>query len=306
LIPANPPVAVASANYYFVPPARVGNPPEIAVEVDAPEPAERPDLYGDAQWVRVYVTELPQVVPLADLVTTNALVPQDPTQLESDYSIMQDEPASGGNGKRKRHRHQGTLKPTTRMVVRRIEMYQFTGPYDPITHEALRADGLCNVPGPGELGDLISAQMTGVEVQSDSVTVTKTGNGNVDSGDKFITCGSKCVAPYNAGTLVALTAKAASGSVFAGWGGGGGGTTANPVLSAKISGGKDSVVSGSGAINCGKICAASLPSGTVVNLTTAAEPGFFFVNWSGACAGTAPTCQVSVISSATAQANFAN
>ncbi|MBK7977831.1 MAG: hypothetical protein IPK07_32800 [Deltaproteobacteria bacterium] len=33
----------------------------------------------------------------------------------------------------------------------------------------------------------------------------------------MISCGSKCVSPYSAGSLVQLTAKASSGSVFAGW-----------------------------------------------------------------------------------------
>ena len=63
--------------------------------------------------------------------------------------------------------------------------------------------------------------MTAVLVQSNSVTVTKSGNGTVDSADKLISCGNKCVAAYNAGAAVTLTAKAASGSVFAGWTGGG-------------------------------------------------------------------------------------
>jgi uncharacterized repeat protein (TIGR02543 family) len=39
-------------------------------------------------------------------------------------------------------------------------------------------------------------------------------------------------------------------------------------------------------------------------LTATPEPGFTFVNWSGACTGNAATCTVTVNSSATAQANF--
>ncbi len=41
------------------PPAAANNPPQIVVEVDAPEPAEAPAQYGDAQWIRIYVIQLP-------------------------------------------------------------------------------------------------------------------------------------------------------------------------------------------------------------------------------------------------------
>ena len=41
---------------------RAGDPPQVEVEIDAPEPAEAPELYGDAQWMRVYVVQLPREV----------------------------------------------------------------------------------------------------------------------------------------------------------------------------------------------------------------------------------------------------
>jgi hypothetical protein len=222
LVPASPPTAVPFASYYVAPPVAPGNPPQVVVEVQAPQPAEAPNLFGDAQWIRFFVTQLPVEVTLDQLVADNAaVVPMDAAQLESNYAIIQDEPAAGGNGKRKRKRNQGNLLPTTRSVVRRIETWEFTGAYDPITHEALCADGTCNAPAPDEIGNLISTQMTVALVQSDSVTVTKsgTGSGNVDSADKRIACGSKCVAPYDNGQLVTLTAKSASGSTFGGWSG---------------------------------------------------------------------------------------
>lgn len=100
------------------------------------------------------------------------------------------------------------------------------GAYDPATHEALCADLTCTAPGVGEQGDFVSAQMTAALVQSDSITVGITGNGKVESAEKRIACPNKCVAPYNQGTAVTLTAKANSGSTFAGWTGGCTGTNA--------------------------------------------------------------------------------
>ena len=170
-----------------------------------------------AQWIRVFVTQLPVEATLDGLVADNqAVVPMHRAQLESDYSIIQDEPVAGGNGRRKPKQSRGLL-PTTRSVVRRVELWEFTGNYDPITHEALCADLACNVPAPNEIGELISAPMSAAIMQSDSVTVAKTGSGNVESADKRISCGNKCVAPYNAGAPVTLTAKPGSGSVFSGW-----------------------------------------------------------------------------------------
>ena len=81
-------------------------------------------------------------------------------------------------------------------------MWEFTGDYDPVTHEALCADLICNAPAADEIGKLISTQMTVALVQSDSVTVTKSGPATATSTrpTSASRCGNKCVAPYNAGS----------------------------------------------------------------------------------------------------------
>lgn len=222
LVPIDPPTSTPFPSYFVQPPAAQNNPPQLVVEVQAPEPAEAPSLYGDAQWIITYVQQLQQPVALDQLMADNpAVVPMDPATLEANYQIIQDEPVSGGNGKRKRNRNSGNIDPTTKAVVRRIETWAFTGQYDPITHEALCLDGLCNVPDATEIGDLQAVQMTAANVQPDALFVAKVGSGSVDGADRLISCGSKCVQPYNAGTIVSLTAKPASGYSFAGWTGGG-------------------------------------------------------------------------------------
>ena len=50
LVAVGPPIAVAQPYYYVAPPV-AANPPVVVVEVQAPEPAEAPSLYGDAQWM---------------------------------------------------------------------------------------------------------------------------------------------------------------------------------------------------------------------------------------------------------------
>ena len=257
-------------------------------------------------------------------------------KVESDYQLIQADPVAGGNGRRNRGRHQGgsTLDPTTRAVVRRYEMFNYTGTYDPEAHEAQCADLLCKVPSAGEVGDFISAQMAAVNVQGDFITVTKsgTGGGNVESADKRITCGSKCVSPYAAATAVTLTAKADSGSSFAGWSGacagtatctvavngandvgaifnvvagGGGGVGGTTSFQLKLSTSNPGVVTSDiGGINCGPACQANYATGTAVTLTATPPAGKTFASWSGACAGTTPICTVTVNANLSAKANF--
>lgn len=336
LVAVDPPTAVPMPTYYVAAPAAANNPPELVVEVEAPEPAEAPELYGNAQWIIVYERELTRSLTLDELLADNpAVVPMDPTQLEADYQIIQDEPASGNTDGRHRRRHQSGIAPTTRAIVRRIETYAYTGIYDPVTHEALCADGLCNVAAADEIGELLSVQMTAANVQPDAVIVSVSGSGDVDSTDRLISCGSKCAQNYRAGTQVTLTYKARSGFTFTGWsgacngtqatctvlangavnvgatfvatpsGGGGGGSrytlTVNRSNAGTVVGtpaGKDR------AINCGSACTAKFNAGTSVLLTATAPAGKQFLGWGGACAGTQATCTVTMGADRTVQANF--
>ena len=61
-----------------------------------------------------------------------------------------------------------------------------------------------------------------------TLTVTKAGagSGTVTSSPAGITCGADCSEPYNRGTVVSLTATAATGSSFGGWTGACAGTGA--------------------------------------------------------------------------------
>lgn len=341
-IPHDPPMAIPMPYYYVQPAAAPNDPPVVVDVVEAPEPPQAPERFGSAQWMKVFVRQMPRAVALEELLTDNPLVvPMAATQLEYDWQLVQADPLSGGN-RRQRGHHQGssTLDPTTRAVVRRYEMYDYSGVYDPVTNEALCVDLTCAAPGAGELGDFVSANMTTVNVQGDFITVSMsgTGGGNVDSTDKRIACGNKCTSPYAAGNVVTLTAKANSGSAFAGWtgactgngtcavtingannvgaifntastgggggGGGGGGTTASS-FTLKVSASNSGTVSSNvGGINCGTTCQASYAPGTTVTLTATPPAGKAFAGWSGACTGNAATCAVAMNANLSVKANF--
>lgn len=321
LVAVDPPVAIPSPTYVIIPPARPADPPVLEAEIEAPEPAEAPELYGDAQWVKVFKTEMQRPVALEELVSDNAVVPQDAGHVEISWEIIQQEPASNSNGNRRRRQNQGSLNPDTRSVVRRYEIYQYTGAYDPTTHQAVCADGLCNAPQDGEVGDFIGAQMAAANVIVPSVIVSKAGNGNVASSDRQISCGSKCSAGYNADSVVTLTASPASGSAFVGWGGACSGNqltctvtvneslsvtaTFAPQFTLSVSSGKaGSVVSNPAAIDCGKTCSAKVVQGTTVTLTATPVAGAKFLGWGGACSGTTLTCTVRMTKDTSVQANF--
>ena len=122
-----------------------------------------------------------------------------------------------------------------------------------------------------------------------------------------------------------LTASAASGSSFAGWGGAcsGSGTctvtvnantavsatfTALPKLTVSLSGsGTGVITSNPSGIDCGSDCSASFSPGTQVTLTeTPGAPSTFttFAGWGGACSGTNPTCSLTLTSNEQVDATF--
>jgi surface protein len=154
-----------------------------------------------------------------------------------------------------------------------------------------------------------------VTVPLHALTVTKsgTGNGTVTSIPAGIDCGAACEASYPAGTVVTLTAAPAAGSVFEGWSGACTGETStcqvtvneasnvtatftrlHTLLVTKDGAGSGVVTSSPAGIDCGAECEAIYAAGTVVTLTATADDGSAFVGWSGSCAGTDLSCQVTM------------
>ena len=157
-----------------------------------------------------------------------------------------------------------------------------------------------------------------------TVTVIKngTGVGTVTSSPANINCGGTCIAQFNQGTAVTLTAAPTAGSVFASWSGGCTGTgtcqvattvtvtatfnTLPPpgtftVTTLKGGTGTGTVVSiSTRGIDCGATCSFNFLQGTTVTLTASPDAGSTFTGWSGSgCAGTS-TCVVNTAATVTA------
>jgi uncharacterized repeat protein (TIGR02543 family) len=155
-----------------------------------------------------------------------------------------------------------------------------------------------------------------------SVTKVGAGTGTVTSSPSGINCGTTCSANYASATSVMLTASAASGSTFAGWGGACSGTGACTVsmtvaraVTATFNGastfalsvtragtGTGTVTSSPSGINCGTTCSANYATATSVTLTAAPASGSTFAGWSGACTGS--SCVLSMTAARSVTATF--
>jgi len=157
--------------------------------------------------------------------------------------------------------------------------------------------------------------------QSLVVARSGSGTGTVTSSPAGIACGSDCSEVYPPGTVVTLTAIAASGSRFAGWTGGGCTGTGTCVVTvnaammvvaqfdrlctltvARLGAGAGTVTSNPSGISCGADCTEDYVCGTPVQLT-AAPNGSTFFGWSNGCTGTG-ACSVTLTTSTTINATF--
>ncbi len=156
------------------------------------------------------------------------------------------------------------------------------------------------------------------------VSRTGDGSGTVTASSGGLSCGATCSATYDAATTVGLTAVADAGSTFIGWEGGctGSAPTCTVTMDAaravtarfdrlryaltvtRSGTGSGAVTSAPAGIACGASCTSPFDPGTLVTLTAAPDAGSTFTGWSGACAGAATTCQVSMSAARTVDAAF--
>lgn len=135
-----------------------GNPapaPVVGAFIEAPD-ARPGQEFGDALWVKVFTTEFEYGVELEDLVADNAMVQQ--AETETEWQLLQSEfghPNSplGGLG------NAAQVGNAAKSVLRRYEFYEFTGFYDPESHEARFDPGFGDTnPGPNDIGNFLGAQ----------------------------------------------------------------------------------------------------------------------------------------------------
>ena len=153
----------------------------IAAAAVAPPPVDPASSYdfGDALWVKVYVTELPDGLQANDLdhmviddPNVN-IVPNEPAEVEFEWILLQ---ASKSNNGEQVFGDVQEVGAGNEAVSRRFEFYRYAAQYDPETHEGLCDNPLaldqqiperCGSPdsnGVAGVGDLIGAQNAAVNL----------------------------------------------------------------------------------------------------------------------------------------------
>jgi hypothetical protein len=184
LIPSGTAVSLPAPTWTVLPPQQAGAPPVLVAQIQPPPP--RPEQQkGDAQWVKVFKTELPRGVDLDELTTNNpAVVPEEPEQSETQWKLLQHNPHSPNSGALK---NQGQMGGGSHAVIRRYEFYKYAGAYDPVDHGAVcGGDGSCNAPLDGELGDYIGAQMAAANLGAAACSGDCVGGGSVSVADLIL------------------------------------------------------------------------------------------------------------------------
>ncbi len=142
------------------------------------------------------------------------------------------------------------------------------------------------------------------------LTTQVRGLGSITSAAPGIDCGADCIEKYSKGTVVSLTATPATGENFIAWLGACAGQpnpcvvtvnrytsvaaqfSARYPLSVTLTAVRGRVTSAPAGIDCGSDCSELYDVNTAVTLTANPTPDAIFSAWSGACNGTASTCNL--------------
>lgn len=130
------------------PPANPAAPAAVQAVVP-PLPKENPqDQFGEALWVKVFVTESHQPAELEHLLVGDPAVPDgsEPAEVEVEWQLLQ----AGKNGMDEVDSGLDDLAAGSESVTRRYEFYKYIGPYNPEDHEALVEDATLHPEAVGE------------------------------------------------------------------------------------------------------------------------------------------------------------
>jgi hypothetical protein len=129
-------------------------PPQVVAEIEAPDPIAFE--FGEALWVKVFTTEFEDPIELEELVADNAHVQEAETEIE--WQLLQKDSGNPNSGMLESG-YGAPVGPNAASIVRRYEFFEFSGQYDPETHEAKFDPGFGDShPGPNDVGTYLGSQ----------------------------------------------------------------------------------------------------------------------------------------------------
>lgn len=108
--------------------------PPVVQAVVAADPPEAGKEFGEAKWVKIFVTQLPKAVELDHMVTDDPAVPQDEAEVEVEWKLLQ---ARVGGGPNDEELNEVAMGEGNEAVMRRYEFYAYVGPIDGESGEAM-------------------------------------------------------------------------------------------------------------------------------------------------------------------------
>lgn len=222
LIAAGMNVSLPAPEWSLQPPSPENPQPVVRAVVNAPEPHFQ--AFGEAEWVKVYVTESPQPAQLNHLLSDDPAVPQEESHTETEWVLLQKSAGAPNSGELASERPMGAGQES---VTRRYEIYRYNGAYNPEDHEAEPAID-DNTPAEGEVGEYVGAQMAALNIEggepaptikrlsvktgpaAGGTTLTITGTGL--AGATAVRFGSVDAASFKVNSATSITAQSPAGT----------------------------------------------------------------------------------------------
>jgi len=132
--------------------------PAAVQAIVPPLPIENPeDVFGEAIWVKVFVTESPEPAELEHLLVGDPAMPGE-SEVEIEWQLLQ---AGKGDGLDEIDSGLNDLAADSESVTRRYEFYKYIGPYKAEDHEALVEDALLH---PEAVGEFLGGQNAAINL----------------------------------------------------------------------------------------------------------------------------------------------
>jgi hypothetical protein len=152
LSPAGTNVKIPAPVWNVQAPVNPAAPAAVQAVIPALPKEHAEDLFGEAMWVKVFVTEAGDPVELEHLLPGDPGVPDgsEPAEIEIEWQLLQ----AGKDGVDEVDSGLDDLAANSESVTRRYEFYKYTGTYD-VEGEALIEDAVAN---PSAVGEFLGAQ----------------------------------------------------------------------------------------------------------------------------------------------------